>query len=67
MFLTEYGKILGLASSYERALYFGNVRKEVEDGRQTFERLSVQFTEIKTGRRFFSGESSRSMQFCSRR
>ena len=39
--LSEWGKILDTASSYERAHFFGNVEHEVSGARTSFDKISA--------------------------
>lgn len=49
--LKEWGKLLGVATSYERAHFFGNVDKEVEDSKEVFRKISEKFTDVKEGKK----------------
>lgn len=49
LIMNEWGKILGIAGSYEQAHYFGNVRSEIEKAENSFAFLSGKMMKIKSG------------------
>lgn len=48
-FMTEWGKLLASAGSYERAHFFGNVDREVKCARTAFENLGKRITAVSEG------------------
>jgi len=47
--LSEWGKILGTATSYERAHFFNNVDYEVAQARECFEKIGSKITAVSSG------------------
>merc|ERR1712224_519265 len=48
-FLSEWGKILATASSYERAHFFGNVAHEVAIAKGAFQFIGSKMTSVTSG------------------